>query len=107
MLACSLVTEEIKSFISESVNHILKQLSTFSKLAVMMSCLKTPLQFTPDCDCSLVEDGLVEKLVLFFTDSSPSKEDFLALKDKPKFSYNFTSYLIYLVHYCWEVDGYR
>ena len=44
MLACSLVTEEIKSFISESVSHILKQLSTFSKLAVRMSCLKVPLQ---------------------------------------------------------------
>ena len=73
----------------------------------MMSCLKTPLQFTPDCDCSLVEDSLVEKLILCFTDSSPSKEDFLSLKDKPKFSYGFTSYLIYLAHYCREVDGYR
>ena len=75
MLECNLITEEIKSFISESVNHILKQLSTFSKLAGMISCLKTPPQVTPDCGCSLVEDSLVEKLILCFTDSSPSKEN--------------------------------
>ena len=102
MLECNLITEEIKSFISESVNHIMKQLNTFSKLAGMMSCLKTPLQFTPDCGCSLVE-----KLILCFTDSSPSKEDFLSLKDRPKFSYGFTSYLIYLAHYCREASSYR
>ena len=45
--------------------------------------------------------------MLCFTDSSPSKENFLVPKDKPKFSYNFTSYLIYLIHYCRQVDGYK
>ena len=57
MLECNLITEEIKSFISERVDNILKQLSTFSKPAGMMSYLKTPLHFTPDCSCSLVQFG--------------------------------------------------
>ena len=88
VLACDLITEEVKSFISEAVSHILKQLNIFSKLAVKMSCLKIPLQFTPNCECSLVEDDSVQKLMLCFTDSSPLKENFLAPKDKPKFSYH-------------------
>ena len=36
MLKCSLVTEEIKSFVSESVDYILEQMDTFSKLAGIM-----------------------------------------------------------------------
>ena len=72
-----------------------------------MSYLKVPLNFTPDCTCCLIEDGKVEKFILCLTDSSPSKENFLSLKDKPKFSYGFTSYLIYLAHYCLEADTYR
>ena len=48
-----------------------------------------------------------KKFILCLTDSSPSKEIFLSLKDKSKFSYGFTSYLIYLAHYCQEANSYR
>ena len=107
MLKCNLVTEEIKSFISESVDYILEQMSTFSKLAGIMSYLRLPLNFSSGCTCCLVEDDKVEKFILCLTDSCPSKENFLSLKDKPKFSYGFTSYLIYLAHYCLEANTYR
>ena len=76
VLACDLITEEVKSFISEAVNHILKQLNIFSKLAVKMSCLKIPLQFTPNCECSLVQNDSVQKFLWCFTDLVPQKKIF-------------------------------
>ena len=66
MLKCNLVTDEIKLFVSESVDHILEQISIFSKLAGIISYLKTPLNFTPDCTCCLVEDGKVGKTHIMF-----------------------------------------
>ena len=48
----------------------------------------------------------MKKHIICLTDSLPSKEDFLSL-DKPKFSYGFTAYLIYLAHYCTESNTYK
>ena len=44
----------------------------------------------------------LEKYVLVFTDSPPSKEDFSNLDMANKFSYDFTSCVIYLVDKCLE-----
>ena len=107
MLKCSLVTKEIESFVSESVDYILEQMDTFSKLAGIMSYLKLPLNFSPGCTCCLVEDDKMEKYILCFTDSCPTKENFLSLGTKPKFSYGFTSCVIYLAHYCLETNTYK
>ena len=106
LLKCNLVTPEIKSFISESVDYISEQMKTFSKMAEIFSFLKIPLNFNPNSSCRLVEDRDVEKYIICLTDSSPSREDFLCL-DKPKFSYGFTSYVIYLAHFCTESSTYK
>ena len=67
---------------------------------------KVAINFNSHCSCSLVEDEKVEKHVICITESSPSKVNFLSL-DKPKFSYGFTAYLIYLAHYCAESKAYK
>ena len=81
-------------------------MKTFSKMSEIFSFLKIPLNFNPSCSCRLVEDREVKKHIICLTDSSPSKEDFLSL-DKPKFSYGFTAYLIYLAHFCAESSTYK